>query len=123
MYSPLLAPPNASLAAGRSGALPIELRSPLLAVGLQRALLAHRVRPLKNPILPRREAAEDLRLERFGTRKTQVRFEAGERVRRQRGARLDGQAHFIVPVNLVGRERHQPRLLGFSRRKTSFPLQ
>src|SRR5262245_23921546 len=69
-----------------SRALPIELRPPLLAVRLERALLADGIRALEDPVLPRGEPAEDLRLHRLRTGKTEVRFESGHRVRRERRA-------------------------------------
>src|SRR6476619_2922316 len=59
-----------------SGALPIELRSSLLAVRLQSALFADGIRPLKDPVLPRRQAAEDFCFQRFRAGETQVRFKA-----------------------------------------------
>src|SRR3954470_6388919 len=66
-----------------SRALPVEFRSALLAVRLQRALVADGVRPLKDPVLPRREPPEDLRLHRFRPGEAQVRFESGHRVGRE----------------------------------------
>src|SRR4051794_19928339 len=47
------------------GSFPVELRPALLAVHLQRPFFAHGVRPLEDPVLPRSEAAEYLRLHRF----------------------------------------------------------
>src|SRR4051794_14825374 len=57
-----------------SGSFPVELRPPLLPVHLQRALLADGIRTLEDPVLPGGEAAEDLRLERFGPGESQVRL-------------------------------------------------
>src|SRR6185436_11152041 len=45
-----------------STSLPIELGSSLASVRFQRTPLAHRVRSLEDPVLPRSEATEDLRL-------------------------------------------------------------
>ena len=79
------------------------------AVRRQRALLADGVRPLEDPVLPGRQAAEDLRLHRLGPDEAQVGLHAGQRVGRQRRAALDRQPHLVVPVELVGRERHEAR--------------
>ena len=64
---------------------------PCCPYDLQRAFFADGVRPLEDPVLPRRQPAEDLRLHRLGPGEAQVRFEAGHRVGRERGARLDRQ--------------------------------
>src|SRR5262249_14717240 len=56
---------GASLRCAGSRALPIEFGTPLLSVDLQRALVADRIRPLEDPVLPRRQAPEDFRLHRF----------------------------------------------------------
>src|SRR4051794_26361405 len=47
------------------GPFPIEFRPALLTVNLQRAFLTDRVRPLEDPVLPRRQPSEDLRLHRL----------------------------------------------------------
>src|SRR5215471_6750634 len=60
--------------------LPVEARALRVAVERERALVAHRVRTLKDPVLPSREPAENLRLHRLRSRKAQARFHAGERV-------------------------------------------
>src|SRR5215831_11101665 len=78
--------------------LPIELGSALFSVHLQRALVADRVRPLKDPVLPRRQPPEDLRLHRLGAGESEVGLEAGHRVGRERRARLDREPHLVVPV-------------------------
>src|SRR5438067_1309514 len=57
------------------GALPVEFGSSLLPVYLQRAFLAHGIRPLEDPVLPRRQAAEDFRLHRLRPGETEIRFE------------------------------------------------
>ena len=59
----------------------------LLAVDRQRALFADGVRPLEDPVLPRRQPAEDLRLHRLGAGEAQVGLDAGQRVGRERRAR------------------------------------
>ena len=91
---------------------------PCCPYDLQRALLADGVRPLEDPVLPRGQPAEDLRLHRLRPGEAQIRFEAGQRVGRQRRARFDRQPHFVVPVDFVGRERDEARLLGVARRRT-----
>src|ERR671919_1833887 len=68
------------------------------------ALLAHRVRSLEDPVLPRGEPAEDLRLQRLRPGEAEVGLHTGERVRRDRRALLQGYADLVVPVQGVGRE-------------------
>src|SRR5262249_22328983 len=79
----------------RSRALPIEFRTPLLSVHLQRAFVADRVRALEDPVLPRRQPAEDLRLHRLRSREAEVGLETGHRVRRERGAGFDGEPDLV----------------------------
>src|SRR5258707_10844423 len=93
-------------------ALPIELRPSLLSVHFERALLADRVWPLKDPVLPRREPPEDLRLHRLRAGEAKVGFETRHCVWRKRRARLDRLAHLVVPVDFVRCERDEPGLLG-----------
>src|SRR6185436_9216496 len=92
--------------------VPVELRPTLSTVCTERAVLADRVRTLKDPVLPGAQAAEDLRLHRLRTGKTQVRLETGQRVGRQCRARFDRLPHFVIPIHLVRSERHES---GFSR--------
>src|SRR6516162_6468093 len=92
---------------------PVELRPPLLSVHLERAFVTDGVWPLEDPVLPRGQAPEDLRLHRFGPRKAQVRLEAGHRVWRKCRTRLDREPDFVVPVDFVRRERDETRLLRF----------
>src|SRR5882672_1764654 len=70
----------------RSHPLPVELRLRAATVHLQRALLAGRVRTDEDPVLPRRQPAEDARRLMFRQRKPQVRLHARQRVRRERHA-------------------------------------
>ena len=49
--------------------------------------------------MPGREAAEDAGLHRFAAGKAQVRFEAGEGIRREGGAGLDGEALRLLERN------------------------
>src|SRR5678816_931725 len=91
-----------------SRAPPVEL-GPLarLAVDAERALRAGRVRAREDPVLPRGEAPEDLHIERFGSDEAEARLHARQRVRAHRRALLDGESDLVVPVDLVGGERHQ----------------
>src|SRR5260221_12746755 len=93
-----------------SRALPVELRPSLLPIYLQRAFVADGVRPLEDPVLPRRQASEDLRLHRLGPGESQVRFEARHGIGRKRCACFDGEPHLVVPVDLVRRERDEAGL-------------
>src|SRR5215204_7503652 len=68
--------------ASHLSALPVEFRPALLSVDFQRALVADGIRTLEDPVLPRGETPEDLRLHRLGAGEAQVRFEAGHRIRR-----------------------------------------
>src|SRR5688500_312223 len=99
---------SAEIMASRS--IEVELRPRLGPVGGQRALWTYGVGALENPVLPRGQPAEDLRFHRFGTREAEVGFHSGERIRRQSGAPFDRQPHLVVPVELVGGERHEPRI-------------
>src|SRR5262249_34765364 len=94
---------------------PIEFRSLPRAVHAQRAPRSDRVRPLKDPILPCREPCEDLALERFRAREPERRLHARERVGRERSALLDRDAHLVVPIDVVRRERHDTRFPGGGR--------
>src|SRR5215831_12462620 len=95
-------------------AFPVELGPTRLSVHFQRPLLADGIRPLKDPVLPRRQPAEDFGLHGFGPREPQVRFESRHGVRRKGRPRLDGDAHLVVPVDLVGGEGDQASRLGLS---------
>src|SRR5213076_3221387 len=71
-----------------------------------------RVRPHEDPVLPRREAAEYLGLERLRAGETEVRLQAGQRVGAHRRALLDRQAHLLLPVEVVGGEGDETGLVG-----------
>src|SRR5215831_19436932 len=101
-----------------SDALEVEASLLAGAVDLERTLLADRVRALEDPVLPRRQATEHTRREVLAGAETQVRFEARERVGRHRGAFLDRDAHFVVPVDVIGRrgdETERERGVGVER--------
>src|SRR5262249_59302380 len=61
-------------------------------------------RPLEDPILPGREAREDLALERLRPAEPERGFHAGQRVRREGRALFDREPYFVIPVDVVGRE-------------------
>src|SRR2546430_3247945 len=95
-------PCTSYLALRTSHPLPIERRLLSFSIDLQSALLAHRVGTLEDPVLPRGEPPEDARLHRLAPAEAQVRFQAGERVGRHRGALLDRDADLVGPVDVVG---------------------
>ena len=104
----------------------VEVEAGLLAgaVDLERALVADGVGPLEDPVLPRGEPAEDARRHVLLAGEAQVRFQAGERVGRHRGALLEGDADLVVPVDVVGRggdEAELQRLVGVERARRSLP--
>src|SRR5262245_31006091 len=82
----------------------IKLRPRLRSVRREGALFADRVRPLKDPVLPGGEPAEDLRFHRFGAGKSEIGFHAGERIRRECRTSFDGESNLVVPVELVRHE-------------------
>src|SRR5712671_1299911 len=73
----------------------IELRLLAGAVAAQRAVFADRIGTLKNPVLPRRQAREDFRFHGLGADEAQVRFHAGEPVRRKAGSLLEKHPHLV----------------------------
>src|SRR5258708_3491747 len=82
----------------------IELRLLAGAVALERAVLADRVRALKDPVLPRRQAREDFRFHGLRSHEAQVGFHAGKAVGREAGALLEEHPYFVIPVDIVERE-------------------
>src|SRR4051812_10339524 len=84
-------------------ALPVELRLRASSVNLQCALLAHRVWTLEDPVLPSRQTTEDARQHGLGAGEAQARFHAGEGVGREARAFLNGEADFLIPVDVIGR--------------------
>src|SRR5712664_2166120 len=106
-----------SLAPQDDGGIPshprhIELRLLAGAVAPQRAVFADRVGALKGPVLPRRQAREDFRFHGLGSDEAQVRFHAGETVRRETGALLEEHPDLVVPIDIVEREGDEAKLLG-----------
>src|SRR6187401_1479949 len=90
----------------------VELRLLAGAVTAQRAVLADRVRALKDPVLPRRQAREDFRFHGFRTDEAQIRFHARKAVGREGGALLEEHPGFVVPVDIVEREGDEAERLG-----------
>ncbi len=86
------------------------------AVAAQGALGPDGVGALEDPVLPRREPGEDLGLHRLRAREAQVGLHAGEGVGREAGALLEGEAHLVVPVDVVGREVTRPAPAASARR-------
>src|SRR5262245_41167426 len=78
-----------------SGPSPVEFGSLRPAVERERSALADGVGPLEDPVLPRGEPAEDLRLQRLRAGEAQARLHAGERVGREARALLDREAHLV----------------------------
>src|SRR5262245_21958045 len=73
-----VSPPEAQ----ESGTRPVELGFPQRAsISLEGTPFADRVGPLKDPVLPRGQSAEDLRLECLRSGKPQIGFHGGQRVR------------------------------------------
>src|SRR3954468_12836898 len=95
-----------------SSSLIVELRLRGLAVVRERALRADGVGALENPVLPRGEASENLRVQIFGAGETERRLHARERVGRERRALFDGDAYLVLPVEVVRREGDEARLFG-----------
>src|SRR5882672_12660860 len=91
-------------------AFPVEFRLGAGAVDLERALLAHRVRPVEDPVLPRGEAAEDAREHGLRAGEAQARLHGGERIGRKARALLEGEADLVVPVDVVGRRGDEAEL-------------
>src|SRR3954468_10257790 len=73
------------------------------------------VRALEDPVLPRGEAGEDLRLHRLRPAEAEVRLHAGERVRREARALLEEDADLVFPIDVVEGEGDEPERLGLPR--------
>src|ERR1039458_9585001 len=91
----------------------IELRLLAGAVALERAVLADRVGALEDPVLPRRQAREDLRFHGLGPDEAQIGFHAGEAVGRETGALLEEHPDLVIPVDIVERKGDEAERLGF----------
>ena len=82
--------------------IPVEFRFAASAEHFQSACFADGVGPDKNPVLPCRQAAKYARLQRLARTETQVRFHAGQGIRRQRAPFFERDANLVVPVERVG---------------------
>src|SRR5215470_18396359 len=124
-YLPLACEPTLAHSTSRSRAnqrsltgsdsLPVEFGPPPGPVRAQRPVRARGVRAVENPVLPGRQAAEDLGLDRLGPGEPVVRLQPGQRVGTERRTLLDGDPHLLVPVDVVRGERDQAELLGLRR--------
>ncbi len=76
------------------------------------ALLADRIGPLEDPVLPRGEPAEDASGHRFRAGEAQAGFHPGQRVGAQARALLERDADFVLPVDLIRRRGDQAELSG-----------
>src|SRR6478672_1423895 len=81
------------------------------AVALERALLADRIRPLEDPVLPGGEAGEDFRFHGLGSAEAQVGFQAGKGVGREARAFLQEDADLGLPVDVVERKGDEAEVL------------
>src|SRR6186997_1868637 len=82
------------------------------AVAAERAFLADRVRPLEDPVLPCGQPCEYFRFHRLRSAEAQVRFEAGEPVRREARALFEEDADLVVPIDVVESEGDEAELFG-----------
>ena len=89
-----------------------EGRRHAAAVELQRALLADRVRPLEDPVLPGGQTAENLGFHRLRAGEAQIGLHAGHGVGREAGALLQHHAHLVVPVEVLVSHGDQAELGG-----------
>src|SRR2546430_17098755 len=92
-----------------SHARPVELGLLARPKQLEGSVLADRVRPAEDPVLPGGEPAENTRRHALAAAEAQILFEARQRIGRERGALLDGDAQLIVPVDLVRGSGTEPQ--------------
>ena len=81
-------------------------------VKFQRTRLSNSIWALENPILPGAEAGEYFGFHGFGTDETERGFHAGQGVRGEACPLLNGQADFILPIDITGGKGHQPQIIG-----------
>src|SRR5215813_12706005 len=93
----------------------VEPRLLTASVAPQCAVLADRIGPLENPVLPGGQARKNFRFHGLRPGEAQISFHAGERVRRETRALLAEHADLVVPVDVVEREGDEPELLGLFR--------
>src|SRR5580700_9670593 len=85
----------------RSYPLGIELRLAAATVARQRARFTHSIRPLEDPVLPRREPAEDLRFHGFRPGEAQIGLEPRQAVGRKARTLFQEDADLVLPVDVV----------------------
>src|SRR5215207_10341612 len=85
------------------------------AVAAKGAFRPDGVRALEDPVLPRGEAGEDLRLHRLRPAETEVRLHAGERIRREARALFEEYADLVFPIDVVEGEGDEPERFGLLR--------
>src|SRR4051794_8517924 len=83
--------------------LRIETRPLAGAVTFQLAVLAERVRPLEDPVLPRAESAEDFRFHSLRPGEAQTGFQPGQRIGPESVALSEPQSDILFPID------HSPR--------------
>src|SRR4051794_16244096 len=77
-------------------AAPVELGALRLAIERQRAALAGRVGTDEDPVLPGREAPEDLRIGALRAGEAELRLHSGQGVGRERESLLHGHPELLV---------------------------
>src|SRR6516164_6853602 len=85
----------------------VETRPTTAAVSLQGAVLANRVGPGKDPILPGRQTAEDLGRDSLAAGKAQIRLHSGQCIGGEACTLLERQPDLVLPVELVWGKGHQ----------------
>src|SRR6201999_2651939 len=101
----------------------IELRLLAGPVAAQRAFLADRIGALEDPVLPGGETRKDFRFHGLGSDEAQIRFHAGQAIRREAGAFLEEYPHLVVPIDVVERKGYKSKrfgLLGIERLANMF---
>src|SRR5919202_2288570 len=101
-----------SFMAASSDPVAIEARLHAGAVAFERAVLADGVRALEDPVLPGRQAAEDLGLHGLGAGEAQIGLHGRQGVGREARALFEHDADLVVPIHVVEREGHEPAGLG-----------
>src|SRR5262245_27722841 len=92
--------------------LVIKLRLGRLPVIRQRALWPNSVWPLKDPVLPGRQATVDLRVHRLWSGETQRCLHTGQGVGRKRRAFFNCQSNLVFPVQIIRRESDESGFFG-----------
>src|SRR5580704_12237885 len=96
----------------RSDSLPVEVGALAGAEPSERAVGPRGVGPVEYPVLPGRQAAEDLGLHGFRAGEPVVGLQAGQGIGAEAGPLLDRDPDLLVPVNVVGGEGDQAEAFG-----------